>query len=570
MNWKSSKMSINEKNKRVLNTLQSSQWKIVPGPDESDDVQVAQNPIGQETIMQEARPARQDFRHRLLRDATAFYRNDTSRFLGELQKAESLLHQKVNLISKIDFLPPKRKTHSQQDHHEAQGRGFDKQLSDTDSDIVTVQRIERKNRKKDEPEKLIVDVNDFIDTFSVAREPVYQRVSTKKASDNNGKSEYDFLLDQVSQKRENDGIHDTIDHIPPVDIVENNVTENANRLCEPSIISQDVLPFVDDPFVILDALHLQTSFAITTVEDAYPCHSDIPQAISENNQQQESWIEREEIRETGVSEEQTLPEKNIISDEDHICNVRNVTVKEIEVDEVVSWGEESEVVAKIEVPPPVVAQLPGILERLGEFAGDQCDILADYIKDRVYDGSRMIAFCGMQRSVGCSTMTLLAAKGIMRLGLKTAVVDANFEFPNLNTVITGQQENDASWVNILHGADDWETLGITPKDMPLLTVFPLAENALVHWSRHKPERLQQETNRFVALLQEYFDLILLDCGCFENTFEEITWGELALFQPDGVILVHNPKEIPLEMLEPCCREILNSGINTFGIAENFV
>ena len=559
-------MSINEKNKRFLNTVQSSQWKIVHGPDESDDAQVVQNPILQDNCS-----ARQDFRHRLLRDATAFYRNDTSHFLGELQKAESLLNQRVNLISKIDFLPPKRKTSSHKDHHETQDKAFDEQLSDADSDLAAVQRVERKKHKNDEPDKLIVDVKDFIDTFSVAREPVYHLVNKKKLSDCVNKTEYDFLLNQVVLKRENDKdgeapgqIAGFAEQLPPDNVAVNDV----KHIDEPSIICQDVLPFADAPFVIQDyPIQLQTHLAIGVVENVFPCHSEFPLFLPENDKHRDS---SPCLNETNICEKKAVPEENSNVVESPI---RDVSVKEIQVDEALVSNEEPAYDAEgveNEILPLSVAQLPEILEYLGEFAGDQCDDLADYIKDKVYDGSRLIAFCGMKRGVGCSTMTLLAARGIMRHGLKTAVIDANFEFPKLNSMITGQQQSEESWVNILHGRVTWETLGITPKDMPLLTVFPLAENALVHWSQHEPERLQQETNRFVAALHESFDLILLDCGCLETACEEITWGELALFQPDGVILVRNPKETPGEMLEPCCREILNEGIGAFGVAENFV
>ena len=610
-------MSINEKNRRLLNAAQSSQWKIVPKPDESDDAPVVPSPTDQEN-----RPGGQDFRHRLLRDATAFYRNDTSHFLGELQKAESLLYQKVNLISKIDFLPSKRKTSPLKERQETPDRGFDEQLSDAGSDIATVQRIVGKKRKSDEePEKLIVDVNDFIDTFSLVREPVYHQVNKKKPVDCDRKTEYDFLLDRVPLKRENDNdrngetpghVADFAERLPPGNLVAGNLVDgNVKFVHEPSIVSRDVLSFVDDPIVFHDTIQHPAHFAIGIVEAVYPCRPEILQPVPENNREQESSIR---LNESDGSVERTVPDENIFAVEDQ---VRDATVKKTEAeteacakvktavpgDIVPSADRAADVteaddalaavddatgvddvavgdvdiddaadadVAENETSTTFFAQLPGIIEHLGEFAGDQCDVLADYIKDKVYDGSRLIAFCGMKRGVGCSTMTLLAAWGIMRHGLKTAVIDANFEFPNLNALVAGQAQNEESWVNILHGTVAWETLGITPKDMPMLTVFPLAQNALANWSQYEPERLQQETNRFVSTLQESFDLILLDCGCFENAFEEITWGELALFQPDGVILVRNPKETPFEMLEPCCRDILNGGIGAYGVAENFV
>ena len=601
-------MSINEKNKRLLNIASSSQWKIVSQPDEQEDTA----PVTKNRDERENRRDRQETGQRSLRDADAFYKNDTSNFLGELQKAKTLLYQQTGPTCKIDFFPSKRKGRRKEISHDIQGKGIEDFFSDTG--VVPIPRTGQKNCPKEaEPEKLIVDVNDFVETFSAFREPVYLMGNRKSSPAPEVKSEVECLLDQVQLRRKNgktpetpELVPDSPEHDSPGDTVDSAANkaqsagsryprEEENDKISPAILENDADQTQWENNSALCSLHSAISvepeyteqLVVNTLtilplheirdlpEHDTICHVDEPSvpvsvvpetATPEIAMPETATIpEKMEMKETAVETEsfdETLPTSDPVEE--------TITALEKRINVVAA----KETERKDTIPSrPAIPTLPGILDRLEEFASDRCNSLTDYIKDKVYDGSRLIAFCGMKRGDGCTTLTLLAARGITRHGLKTAVIDANFEFPQLNVLMTGRrdaQNNQASWVNILHGTADWETLGLTPKDMPLLTVFPLAENALVNWSQHEPERLQQATNRLVANLQEHFDLILLDCGCLEDSFEEITWGELALFQPDGVMIVCNPKKTPNELLEPCCREILGSGIDTYGVAENFV
>ncbi|MDR1382774.1 MAG: hypothetical protein LBJ67_02840 [Planctomycetaceae bacterium] len=220
-------------------------------------------------------------------------------------------------------------------------------------------------------------------------------------------------------------------------------------------------------------------------------------------------------------------------------------------------------------------KFPSIVKQLEGLATEQCDLLAEYIRDKVYHGRRLIAFCGMRRQVGCSTMALIAAKTITRYGLKTALIDANFDYPHLESFcpqgqLSKDQSDESCWVDVLQGKGNWETLGFSPENNELLTIFPLRENVLASWTKYQLEFLQQAANRFITAIHEHFDLILLDCGAFESSCEEITWGELELLQPDGVILVRNPNQTSAEEFEPFYNEMTVGGIEEIGIAENFV
>ncbi len=587
----------------------SSQWKIVADLDEGRDADHRNE--------EDEGADKHGTGQRLLRDANAFYRNDTSNFLGELQQAENLLFEKAGMVSKIDFLPPKRKATRIAKVSNPQGRNIDAMLSDTG--FAPAPPAEKKSSKKSEPEKVIVDVNDFVETFSVMREPEYLVGREKcKSAAHETRSEFEYLLDQVQMKREIAKTCETLDRVSDsmgqavldeisegMGNAEDGVTVEEHRQIETEtekVVTEHVIhrvetvtasPVADEAIIamaqeviaeekIVGENHVAETTVdqtvvietVTTIVETPTPEPEVVKAV-ETTEPVETLKPVESIEPT-VEEKAVVAKaqvtesaaKNEVNTSTHAgTNVETVrtTFKRDAVADVVAIRESS-----CPQPVPVVPELPEVLVRLEEFAGDQCDGLAEYVKDKVYDGSRLIAFCGMKRGVGCSTMTLLAAKGMTRHGLKTAVIDANFEFPRLNALVTGKQESGDSWVDILHGTTDWETLALTPKDMPLLTVFPLAENALANWSRYEPERLQQETNRLVTTLQEHFDLILLDCGCFEGDFEEITWGELELFQPDGVVLVRDPKETPIEVIAPYCREILSGGISAFGVAENFV
>lgn len=555
------------------NDDRASRWKIFPTSDEHADETFSTSDV-RSVPRDSAREGNANSR----RAPAGFYRNDTSGFLGELQEAENLLHQKVRLASKIDFRPPSRKTSFRTGVSVAEEADIDRLLSD--ADVVPEDRRNKISPKNVEQEKLVVDVNDFVETFAVMRDPVYLKGKRKETILPDTSGEIEHILDGAWLKRKIEHDGKTIEEkpTPPHD------ASSADR--PETDIDRDI--DTDDEMDVDTNVPEHATVAVVTLDrepdrehaEERPAE---PPIVEETAEQTVTVPEKVEVK--PIIE--TVADKNVSRTiaRSLVAEMRTSVIakaKEIEIETVAepdlhddirndtdndandNIGDNDDIATE-----PVKATLPGVLRRLAEFAGDQCDLLAEHVKDRVYDGNRLIAFCGMKRGAGCSTMTLLAAKGMTQLGLKTAVIDANFEFPRLNAIVTGRQDARDCWVDILHGDNDWESVAISPEDASLLTVFPLAENSLVNWSQHEPEILQQETNRLIATLHEQFDLVLLDCGCFEDAFAEITWGELELFQPDGVVLVYAPKETAVDAIVPCCREIAGEGIKVFGTAENF-
>jgi len=537
----------------------TSRWKIFPMSDEQDD-QI------DEARSQDDQTHLQDFSHRQSehshRGPTTFYRNDTSGFLGELKEAEGLLHKAVRTASKIDFPPPNKKKFDKTVVSDSNKTDMDCILSNTD--VAPDVLAEKPARKAHVQEKLIVDVEDFVETFSEIRKPIYHGKKKKITIQPEPSDELEHLLDRAYTKRQTEEttITTTTETVvvtetavtteTTVEIDSAEQTESFEKMphvCEIVMVT----PLDDEPIQLETAACDDIAVKISDEQLIAQAKSFVDQTVVVETEQAESNVERDIV----VNEIEIETESDIVI-EDH--KVANDTTHDIESDSI-------DVIIE---PGTVKAVLPRFLERFEELADDQCGCLAEYIKSKVYNGNRLIAFCGMKRGVGCSTMTLLAARGMAKHGLKTAVIDINFEFPQLNTVMTGRQDTAKNWVDILHGKTDWESVALTPEESPLLTVFPLAENSLANWSQHEPELLQQATNHLVTTLHEHFDLVLLDCGCFDETFAEITWGELELFQPDGVILIYSPKETTVDMLIPCCREIAAEGLEVFGVAENFV
>ena len=754
---------------REKETHMYSQWKVISDDDEWD--------IAKPVDVKEKVSAASALADRPLRGSTMFYRNDTSGFLGELQKAEHQLYEnrKGGSASKVDFPAPKRKTVS--DDAVSNPKNLDKLLSD--ADLSPVLPSKKKEHKQSEPVKVIVDVNDFVETFSVISEPTYHKLPSKTQEPSAEQLEFERLLNRPQLKKDMERSQETIDHVsdllgatvlsdiadslgtaesPPfvtetIDVstamvfenrlpVQNQavVSETKSESCSPvpcvfesrvaipvasqsqRIIETQRIIEAEKKVVVATATSATSANATAAVEATQQTR--VTEPIQQSMQLEPACQEatpKSPLLDTETVRPQTLETHAEVRSETHKIThhetrhkTDTVVLTAIEIESRIAEAEMSivelkrqkncnnteaeattppkalpdtqpsaassstnqttetnrankldqtpkldraskasrtskadqtndgELTSKVEQPnkiertskaekaskveqkseaeqivapdasaeqtfvfeertvvdveeQPVIEKIfdinhvvdetreddnpskqasqpcmPTILERFEEFAPEQYDVLVEYIKDKVYDGKRLIAFCGEQRNVGCSTLTLLAAKGIARHGLKTAVIDANFEFPNLFATLTDQNENADSWVDVLHGKIDWQALSITPEDSPLLTFFPLAKNALADWSNHEPERLQLETNRLITTLHEHFDLILLDCGCFDETFEEITWGELELFQPDGVVLVRNPKTAKPETWEPLCHEMQIGGICSFGVAENFV
>ena len=535
----------------------ASQWKIFPMSDEQDDP----------TYLQDFSYGQGEH---LRCGPTTFYRNDTSGFLGELKEAEGLLHKTVRMPSKIDFPPPHKKKSDKTIVYDSNKTDMDCILSN--ADVAPDSLAEKPVRKSHDQAKLMVDVEDFVETFSEIRKPIYHSAKKKITILPEPSDELEHLLDRAYTKRQTEETTITTT-METVVVTETAVTTETTVETDHA---EQTASFEESPLEKMpNVFEIKTETLANDDAAAKISDERLIAQVDAYIAQAESFVEQTQSR---VDQVVVVAEADQIeSDVEHdiVTDVEIETKSDLVIDDCKAANDtacdiESDSVDVIVEPETVKAVLPRFLERFEEFADDQCACLAEYIKSRVYQGNRLIAFCGMKRGVGCSTMALLAARGMVQHGLKTAVIDINFEFPQLNAVMTGCQETANNWVDILHGKTDWESVALTPEELPLLTVFPLAENSLANWSQHEPELLQQATNHLVTMLHEHFDLVLLDCGCFDDPCAEITWGELELFQPDGVVLVYSPKETTVDTLIPCCREIATEGLEVFGVAENFV
>ena len=550
----------------------ASRWKIFPMSDEQGDQIDEARSQDDQTQLQEYSYRQSEHSHC---GPTTFYRNDTSGFLGELKEVEGLLYKKARTTSKIDFPPPNKKKSNKTTASDSNKMDIDCILSN--AEVTPDAMTEKPVRKPHDQTKLIVDVKDFVETFSEIRKPIYHGEKKKITVLPEPSDELEHLLDRAYTKRQTEEttIATTTETVVVAETtIEIDSTEQTTSLekipnvCEIAM----AVPLADG---VSEEASTDEAARHETVESddtaAKISDEQLIAQVDDSIVQAESFVELTQSRVdqtvvVEIDQAENNVERDIVANMVEIETKSDIVIEDCKnANDIVS--DSVDVVIKSET---VKAVLPHFLERFEELADDQCGCLAEYIKSRVYNGNRLIAFCGMKRGVGCSTMTLLAARGMAKHGLKTAIIDINFEFPQLNAVMTGRQETANNWVDILHGKIDWESVALTPEVSPLLTVFPLAENSLANWSRHEPELLQQATNDLVATLHEHFDLVLLDCGCFDETCAEITWGELELFQPDGVVLIYSPKETSVDTLIPCCREIAAEGLEVFGVAENFV
>ncbi|MDR1492436.1 MAG: hypothetical protein LBT05_06930 [Planctomycetaceae bacterium] len=636
---------------------------------------------------------------------TTFYKNDPRGFLGELREAEDSLFDRTQLLSKIDFPSPKKKQLPKNAIQEKDTNIFDSLLSDDVSDEkFTLIRHSIKKEKEVEaaPEKTIIDVADFVETFSVIRPPDYLKRQNKPRAEN-ASDPYENFLNQTALKKEFADAQTTIDRV--AETIGQGVLNDiaASMEYQADVGKQDFHDCVDntindatDETVAEQPLETETKFEViekrkptteticaiqsatrdeeealeitetsatniesvstfTANEDATTIYATTTETtVEENDSEKTSSItvyeepekaivvetekvvheqceniaeqlrEQRERRKNNPPSKESLTELRIVHAVDEMEEI--VTAKRTVLEKAAGIVKESKKIFSFAEEEPVITEqeetsangnrqihavteedeieenkvidnpkeesdmstnasvitdsynrkFSSIVKQLEGLATEQCDLLAEYIRDKVYRGRRLLAFCGIRRQVGCSTMALVAAKTMTRYGLKTALIDANFDYPYLEAFCSQKQsvekasELESCWIDVLQGKNDWESLGFSPKNNDLLTIFPLRENVLASWTEYQPEFLQQSANKLIATLHEHFDLILLDCGAFEPLCEEITWGELELLQPDGVILVRNPNQTSTEDIEPFYNEMTVGGIEEIGIAENFV
>ena len=203
--------------------------------------------------------------------------------------------------------------------------------------------------------------------------------------------------------------------------------------------------------------------------------------------------------------------------------------------------------------------------RLSTAAGDELDHLADELIDGLSRDRKVVAVSGCRRGEGCTTLLLGAAQRLAQRGLKVAVVDADFDHPQLARRLGLLPE--AGWEEVLAGRLPLgEALIDSVQDgiavLPLCGPMPDQS----YLSSDYPEPV-----RSIEVLRRHYDLVLIDLGALvAGAGTASPFAEPDARWIDAVVLVHNIRCTPAAELAQARQRLQAAGIVEAGVVENFV
>jgi Mrp family chromosome partitioning ATPase len=191
------------------------------------------------------------------------------------------------------------------------------------------------------------------------------------------------------------------------------------------------------------------------------------------------------------------------------------------------------------------------------------DRFADQLTKRLAAGEKCVAIASCSAGEGRTTIALAAARHLAARGVRTVVVDANFDNPTLAAAcgITPQ----AGWSEVVWG------------ERPLgeaLIASAAEDLTLVPWQgRGKHARRSSDTLRIAAMfntLQEHYDFVLVDTAPLDGPASISEFAGLAdTLGLDAVYMAHDARTSTGGELRDTCDRLERAGVRVGGIIENF-
>jgi Mrp family chromosome partitioning ATPase len=188
--------------------------------------------------------------------------------------------------------------------------------------------------------------------------------------------------------------------------------------------------------------------------------------------------------------------------------------------------------------------------------GDAFGPLAKMLLETSRRGVKVIAVTGTQRGEGRTTLALCLARRVAKEGVKTALLDADFERPHLGRRIGIDMEN--GWDDVLTDDQPLSEAAVSSLE-DNLTVLPLGRRAAAFVSAHTVTALQRAS--------EVFDVVLVDMG----PVREDEAGEPPVEGPSAAaaLVVFDRRTARDEDLSQALNRLHGAGIEALGIVETF-
>ncbi len=174
------------------------------------------------------------------------------------------------------------------------------------------------------------------------------------------------------------------------------------------------------------------------------------------------------------------------------------------------------------------------------------------------DGLRVLAITSAFRGEGRTTLSMLLARAAARSGVRAAIVDADFENPQLARQLKLQLELD--WRSHVRQAAPLDETGVLSLEDGLV-VFPLNRDARDDVDSVSDEDLRQLWQTLAAR----FELVLVDWGPLEGPRRGLPADAV-----NAVMVVRDIRTTDSQLTQRIVRQLWGTHVEAVGIVENYV
>ena len=203
---------------------------------------------------------------------------------------------------------------------------------------------------------------------------------------------------------------------------------------------------------------------------------------------------------------------------------------------------------------------PEICQRLLEVESRYFGHVGQRLKTATKQSRHVLMIAGSRRGEGRTSLALCLARCAVESGVKVAIVDADFQNPQLGTRLG--METPCSWLEVITGKAPLDEAAVTSVE-DRLTLFPLAGAGDV--------RVQPGDRRLLALIEEistHYPLVIVDTGPL-GAEECHPFADADQCPVDAAIVVRDLRYTSEKKAAATAKQLQQSGIEAVGIAENF-
>jgi len=185
----------------------------------------------------------------------------------------------------------------------------------------------------------------------------------------------------------------------------------------------------------------------------------------------------------------------------------------------------------------------------------------DKLKQAAQAGLKVLGITGVGRDEGRSTLAICLARAAARSGLKVALIDCDFQRPQLAQLIG--LDVASGWESVALGEIGVAEVAIRSLDDGIL-LLPLLDEAKTNSLSLNDDRV----TRILAQARQTHDVVILDAGPLDA--QVTTNPEPSHASPlDAAIVVWDRRRRKLDEAQAVAQWLSAAGVEAVGIAENF-